>query len=120
MSPKEDRANPPLPLSEQAFGRRILIQRSALAGFRHHAAPTLWPALRGRDRLALVREVDNLHDPDAVAVYWKGLKIGYLPRGENFVVARLLDQRRSLSARVGALRPNEERNRRIRLEVVMH
>jgi hypothetical protein len=107
-------------LSEQALGRRILIQRSALAGFRHHAAPELWPALRAQDVLLLVREADNPQDPDAVAVYWRDRKLGYLPRAENFLVARLLDSRRSLSARVDSLRPKAEHNRRIRLEVVLH
>jgi hypothetical protein len=107
-------------LPEEALGRRIPIQLCALTGFRHHDAPRLWPALRGHDPLTLVRETDNPHDPDAVALVWKGHKLGYLPRGQNFVVARLLDGARPLSARVESLRPTAERNRRIRVEVVMH
>jgi hypothetical protein len=109
-----------LNLPEATLGRRIPIQHCSLTGFRHHDAPRLWPALRGRDPLALVREADNPHDPDAVALYWKGRKLGYLPRGQNFVVARLLDGARPLSARVESLRPKAGRNGRIRVEVVMH
>lgn len=103
-----------------ALGRRIPIQLCTLAGFRHHEAPRLWPALRGHDILTLVREADNPYDPDAVALYWKGRKLGYLPRGKNFMVARLLDGARPLSARVESLRPKADRNARIRIEVVLH
>jgi hypothetical protein len=114
-----DKSGPLAPPGD-ALGRRVLIQRSAIAGFRHHAAPDLWRALRGRDPLALIRETDNPHDPDAVGVYWRGRKLGYLPRRENFFVARLLDSARTLSARVERLLPEADRNRRIRIEVVLH
>lgn len=108
-----------LPL-EQPPGRTILIQTSRLAGFRHHEAPTLWQALRTHPGLTLGREADNPHDPDAVALYWRGRKLGYLPRGENFVVARLLDRNRTLSARIERLQPKAESNHRVRVQVLMH
>lgn len=113
-------SNPITSLPEQALGRRVLIQHSRLAGFRHHAAAELWPALRGRPPLSLAREPDNPHDPDAVALYWRGYKLGYLPRGENFVVARLLDEQRRLSARVERLSPRAEHNHRVALAVLLH
>jgi hypothetical protein len=109
-----------LAFSAQALGRQIVIQRSALTGFRHHAARTLWAGLDEHALLTLVREADNPHDPDAVALYWKGLKLGYLPREENFVAARLLDNRRNLSARVERLQPRAHRNQRVRVAVVLH
>lgn len=109
-----------LSLLDGALGGHTVIQRSALSGFRHHAAPGVWPALRRREPLTLRREADNPHDPDAVAVYWKGRKLGYLPRGENFLVARLLDRERALSARIERLVPEAQRNRRVRLQVLLH
>lgn len=111
---------PDLTLATDALGRHIIIQRSALAGFRHHDAPTLWAGLQADDLITLMREVENPHDPDAVALYWKGRKLGYLPRGENFMVARLLDRRRNLSARIERLWRNAHRNERIRVAVVLH
>lgn len=109
-----------LALASGTLGRHVIIQRSPLAGFRHHDAPTLWPGLQANDLITLVREVENPHDRDAVALYWKGRKLGYLPRGENFMVARLLDRRRNLSARIEQLQRNAHRNRRIRVAVVLH
>lgn len=102
------------------LGRQISLQHTALAGFRHHEAPLLWPALARRATLTLRREADNPHDPNAVALLWHGRKLGYLPRGENLVAARLLDRRRNLSARIEQLDPQAEGNRRIRIEVLMH
>jgi hypothetical protein len=107
-------------LPEQALGRQIIIQRSTIAGFRHHAAPAVWIGLRVSASLTLSRETENPHDPDAVAIFWKGRKLGYLPRRENFLVARLLENRRNLSARIERLQPKAHRNRRVRLAVVLH
>jgi hypothetical protein len=104
---------------EAARGHGVVIQRSAVAGFRHHEAPLLWPALHAGAPLDLVREADNATDADAVAVYWRGRKLGYLPRGENLMAASLLDRRRDLSARIQSLAPRAERNRRLCIEVLM-
>jgi len=100
--------------------RRIQLQRTTVSGFRHHEAPRLWAALRPHATLTLEREADNPHDPNAVALRWRGRKLGYLPRGENLVVARLLDRKRRLSARVERLAAGAPRNARIRVEVLMH
>jgi len=109
-----------LSLPTQARGRQILLQRSHLAGFRHHEAPVFWPALRRGAPLNLVREAENPSDADAVAVYWRGRKLGYLPRGENLMAACLLDRRRGLTARIQGLAPRAERNRRLCIEVLLN
>jgi hypothetical protein len=106
--------------NDHMLGRRIAIQRTTLSGFRHYDAPRLWLALRPNVFLTLEREHDNPHDDDAVALRWRGHKLGYLPRSENLVVARLLDRERSLSARIVRLAPDAERNARIGIEVLMH
>jgi len=107
-------------LPTEALGRRILIQRTDLAGLRHHQAPRLWDALRRDAPLTLERDATNPYDPDAVAVHWKGLKLGYLPRGGNFMVARLLDGKRTVSAKIEVLSRSAVPNRRIRVAVLMH
>ena len=71
---------------------RVLVQSSALAGFRYHAAAELWDALRVGDPLELVREPANAHDANAVSVSWRGRKLGYVPRRENGALAWALDR----------------------------
>ncbi|MGD2020873.1 MAG: HIRAN domain-containing protein [Thiohalocapsa sp.] len=112
------RLNPVLSAGPPA-ARVIRLQRSALAGFRHHEAPQLWPALARRTPLTLEREADNPHDANAVALRWRGRKLGYLPRGENLMAARLLDRQRQLCARIERLDPNAEHNARIGIEVIL-
>jgi hypothetical protein len=113
-------ASSPPSLDDTVLGRHLVIQRSRLAGFRHHEAPSLWPALQAGISLTLVPEQDNPHDRDAVAIHWHGHMLGYLPRGENLVVARLLARQRRLSARVRRLVPDADHNQRLQIEILMH
>lgn len=108
-----------LDFGEAVLGHPLVIQHSRLAGFRHHAAPNLWPALRPGAPLTLTPERDNPHDPQAVAVYWQGRKLGYLPRSENLVAARLLARQRALSGRIRRLVPEADHDRRLELDVLM-
>ena len=55
--------------------------------YRGPAAVAALARLRSGDRLRLVREPGNPHDPDAVAVYSGTTHIGYIPRGINRDVA---------------------------------
>jgi len=78
--------------------RRIFIQRSQLAGFQYYAGPHVSAHVEGQCALVLQREPYNQHDNYAVAVYWQGHKVGYIPRKENRVVEKLLDQGETLEA----------------------
>lgn len=105
------------PLPAAAAEALIVMQRSPLAGYRHHEGPQAWPELRVGDRLALVREPENPYDANAVRVEWRGRMLGYVPRRENAAVARHLDRGTALEARVAALREN--RNRSVRIEFMI-
>ena len=41
--------------------------------------------------LEMVRDEDNKHDPDAVALYFKDYKLGYIPAHANETISQLLD-----------------------------
>ncbi len=67
-----------------------LVLRGEIAGTGYAQAPQLLPRLCQGDRLHLVREPDNPHDPHAIRLDWQGCKLGYVPRRENrFLAARL-------------------------------
>lgn len=42
------------------------------------------------NELTLILEADNPHDSDAVALYYKTCKLGYIPRNYNYFPAQLL------------------------------
>ena len=96
---------------------RLLVQNSPLAGFRYHAGADLWRELRVGDRLELAREPDNSHDANAVAVRWRGHKLGYVPRRENAALAWGLDRGTPLRARISALAEHPNPAHRIRFDV---
>jgi len=101
----------------QAQQVRMLVQSSPLAGFRYHEAPLLFPELRPGDRLDLVREPDNRHDPNAVRVDWRGRSLGYVPRRENAALAWVMDSGETVSARISVLRQHRNSRQRIEFEV---
>lgn len=63
----------------------------------HIAGFTFWEGCRAFDELKigtplhLVREEENKFDPYAVAIYYEDIKLGFIPRGKNQLVAQLMD-----------------------------
>ncbi|HJW04563.1 MAG TPA: HIRAN domain-containing protein [Azospira sp.] len=96
---------------------KILVQSSPLAGSQYYAVAELWPRLVVGDRLTLVREADNHHDPRAVRVDWQGQPLGYLPRAENSAVAAALDRGEKLEARIARLTQDANPWRRVEVQV---
>lgn len=96
---------------------RMIIQRSPLAGFTHHAAPEVWARLSEGDRVELALDSRNPHDSQAVQVHWQGRLLGYLPRQDNGALARALHQGLPLEARISRLRPHPDPRQRIEIEV---
>jgi len=95
---------------------RLVVQSSALAGFRHHAAAEVWDQLRVGDPLALQREPDNAHDANAVSLSWRGRKLGYVPRRENATLAWGLDRGEPLRARISRLTAHPNPAKRVEFE----
>jgi len=87
-------------MAELAF----LILRCALAGSQYHGLAEVGAQIALDDRLELLREAANRHDPAAIAVLWQGRRIGYLPRAINRPLAAALDEGIALHAHVTALR----------------
>lgn len=96
---------------------RLRVQSAPLAGFRHYAAAEIWHELRVGDALELARESDNPHDANAIAVTWRGRKLGYVPRRDNATLAWGLDRGERLQARISRLAPHPNPARRIEIEV---
>ena len=96
---------------------RLLVQSSALAGYRYHEAKAHWGEFARGDALALVREPDNPHDPGAIAVFWRNHKLGYVPRSQNAALAWAMDRGEQVSARISALRAEPNPRKRVEFEV---
>jgi hypothetical protein len=95
----------------------LLLQTSLAAGLAHHEAKAVWDQLRVGDPLALVREADNAHDPNAVRVEWNHRILGYIPRSENEAVARQLDRGNRLEGRVAAIGLYRNHRRKLSVDI---
>ena len=74
------------------------LDRFFIAGFQYHDGPDLVNELEPGMELRLVHELDNPHDPRAVAFRLGGSHLGYVPRQRNRTIAALLDQGAPLRA----------------------
>ena len=96
-----DNQNVELKRTEVMEAKKKYFMDCHLAGRKYHDADEVWDELKVGTVLKLVRDKDNLHDPNAVAVVYEQkddngtLKdeycIGYIPRGENEALANLLE-----------------------------
>lgn len=73
-------------------GTRYLLHECFVAGFRFHQGPALLSRMGVGTALEITAEPDNSYDPFAVRLDYNGAQIGYLPKSQNQVISRLLQQ----------------------------
>ena len=62
-----------------------------IAGFTYWEGCMAITDLKVGSQLRLVREEDNKFDPHAVAIYYEDYKLGFIPRGENELISKMVD-----------------------------
>ena len=84
------------------YSSDVLLLQTLVAGTTHVAGlEELEPFLKPGDRLELVRIPDNPSDPNAIKIYTRDrVKLGYVPRKENHILARLMDAGKLLYAKI--------------------
>lgn len=60
-----------------------------VAGFQRYDGATVLSKMEAGSPVELILEPENPHDPDAIMIYFDGVKIGYVPRGETHPVSLL-------------------------------
>lgn len=61
-----------------------------IRGFQHWDGALVLNELKAGSTVELVGERTNPHDPDAVAIYAHGNKLGYVPADENTMISTML------------------------------
>lgn len=82
---------------------RIVVQNAPLAGFVYYEGKAQWERMKSGDRMTLVREPANPHDPNAIRLEWQGHMLGYVPRRDNPDLARQMDLGARPEARITGL-----------------
>lgn len=96
---RQDTELPDLP---EPYAKDIMLLETIVSGTTHVVGiEELEPYLRSGDRLTLHRIPDNPSDPNAIKIFNRdGLKIGYVPRQDNPILARLMDGGKLLYATI--------------------
>lgn len=70
--------------------KRVCFERFAIAGFSYYEGCVVFSKLTIGKKLHLKTEPDNTYDKNAVAIYYKKHKLGFIPRDKNTAIAKLL------------------------------
>lgn len=70
--------------------KRDYFIRCSIAGFSYYEGAIAFKKLKIGKKLKLKREPDNSYDKHAIVLYSKGLKLGYIPKGDNRKLSLLL------------------------------
>lgn len=61
-----------------------------LAGFSYYDGLDVIDELVLGKKVNLIVETDNTYDPEAVAIYYKNKKLGYVPKDKNSLISKFL------------------------------
>jgi len=61
-----------------------------IAGLEYYDALFVIKNIQAGDKLKLVVEKNNIYDENAVEIYYKGYKLGYVPRSANYSISQTL------------------------------
>lgn len=70
---------------------KVYLKQVFLRGFAYYDGPEIIDDINSSGQLEMIREPKNKHDKRAIAFYFNGHKIGYLPRESNKTVSILMD-----------------------------
>ena len=84
--------------TEEKCSKNIIYNRFYIAGYQYYKGNKL--KLEDEDILQMRREKKNKYDSRAISLFFKGMKIGFVPRRENGVISSLLDQDIKINAHV--------------------
>lgn len=73
------------------FKKVILVLECTVAGTSFRKLDNIEAELLSTVQLDMKREPGNKFDGSAIALYFKEIKVGYLPRDKNEVISRLMD-----------------------------
>lgn len=84
------------------FEKDIFLFDTYIAGTMHiEGIEELEPHLNSDDRLVFFREPDNKYDKQAIVIKTTdGVKIGYVPKKDNIIFARLMDAGKLLFGKI--------------------
>ena len=97
--------------------REILLNHFFVAGLQYHGWESIYNHVEASTELQLRPEPYNPYDRFAVAIFYRQVKIGYVPRGENKHISRMICASVPLKCTLRKIDPEAPSWRRVRVEV---
>ena len=103
------------------FEKDIFLFDTYIAGTTHiKGIEELEPHLNIEDKLDFFREPDNRYDKEAIMIKTSGgVKIGYVPKQDNIIFARLMDAGKLLFGRI-SYKEKKGKWVKIKIKVYLH
>lgn len=76
---------------EKRIEQRKHFLHCNIAGFTYWDGCIAFEELKMGTKLELVREEHNRHDPNAVAIYYKDMKLGFIPTQKNEIISQFIE-----------------------------
>ncbi|MBQ0012468.1 MAG: HIRAN domain-containing protein [Clostridiales bacterium] len=92
----------------QPLVKEIHLFDTFVAGTMNLKDPTVLQDLTCGQLLMLVRETNKFDENEIVILKENGQRIGYIPRQDNLIFARLMDAGKSLRAKINSLEVNPD------------
>ena len=89
-------------LNIDVFKKDLLALECKVAGTSFRKLDSVEAELTNTVKLEMKREAKNEFDDYAIALYFKEVKVGYVPRDKNEVIARLMDAGKGFYATIQA------------------
>ncbi|MGY5351023.1 HIRAN domain-containing protein [Wenyingzhuangia sp. IMCC45533] len=67
------------------------IKSFSIAGYQYNEGALVYNKLKVGKKVSLIAEPDNRFDENAVAIYYKDFKLGYIPKAMNKTIGTLLN-----------------------------
>ncbi|WP_038250911.1 HIRAN domain-containing protein [Ghiorsea bivora] len=79
-------------LSRETFEKPAHLHYKSMfiTGFKFYEGAFVFKKLKVGTKLDLIADPKNQHDDSAVEVHFKGKKIGFIPRAQNYSISKLL------------------------------
>jgi len=97
--------------------KEIYLDSLYIAGFQYYKGVEVEKDLQENDMLYLKRQAENPHDHFAVEVYRGENKLGFLPRSDNKMIARMMDQGVKMKAIIRKIDPEAHPFRRVKIRL---